>query len=53
MANARWDATVSALQTETGMVAGEVALLAGYSAPGDYGGGMLYFATPGSVPQLP
>jgi hypothetical protein len=46
MANARWDATVSALQAELGMVAGEVALLAGTAAAGDNGGGALTFSTP-------
>jgi hypothetical protein len=46
MANARWDSNVTALQAETTQVNGEVALLAGYTTPGDGGGGMLYFTTP-------
>lgn len=49
MTTVRCDSSVSALQSETGMTNGEVALIAGYSTPGDGGGGMLFFTT--SVPS--
>ncbi|MBV9028051.1 MAG: hypothetical protein JO311_05500 [Candidatus Eremiobacteraeota bacterium] len=48
----RWDDNVTALQAETGMVNGEVAILAGYSSAGDGGGGQLYFTTPAPSARL-
>ncbi len=41
----RWVATVADLVAETGMVNGEVAVVEGYAAAGDGGGGTFRFAT--------
>jgi hypothetical protein len=48
MASTRWDATIPTLQAETGMVNGEVAMLAGAATAGDGGGGAVTFST--SIP---
>ena len=45
MTTTRWDANVADLQSESGMVNGEIALLAGYLAAGDGGGGLMCFST--------